>query len=736
MNAAELREVALTEEEYRTAVKLLGREPNRLELGIIGAMWSEHCGYKNSRPLLRYFPTEGEKVVQGPGENAGAVAINDNLAVVFKVESHNHPSAIEPYQGAATGVGGIVRDIFTMGARPIALLNSLRFGPLSEPENRRLLAGVVKGIGDYGNSIGIPTVGGEVWFHPSYNGNPLVNAMCVGVADINKIVRAQAGSPGNLLLLVGADTGRDGIHGATFASVDDPHASHKGVIQVGNPFMEKLLMEACLELLDSPYVVGMQDLGAAGLTSSSVECAGRAGSGVEIDVSKVSRRESGMTPYEVMLSESQERMLIVVRPEGLEEVKQVFEKWDLHSDVVGIVTSDGMLRVRDGDEIVGELPIRLLTEDVPKYVREATPSPEVINKASIDVDSKFSGQVDFDPESDLIRLLSSPNIASKRWIWEQYDHTIGTSTVKGPGSADAAVMRVRPHGQGVAITMDCNPRYCYLDPYCGGMAAVIEAARNLACVGAVPIGMTNCLNFGNPEKPEIYWQLRECILGMSDACRHLQIPVVSGNVSLYNESNDKAIYPTPVVGLVGLIESASGSVSAGAKSGDAIYLLHTSQQVTLGASEWLAVVANEESGHPPVCDLDKEISLHRLLVESIQDGVISAAHDVSDGGLLVALAEMAIIGGVGIDASNWKPQIKPLYLFGEGHGRALVSVPANKEEELTDLCGQYGVQFERIGVVGGDALIIGDVIKLPVAELIDVYDQAIPDMLGRDSKGH
>ncbi len=730
MNAAELREVALTEEEYRTVVKLLGREPNRLELGIIGAMWSEHCGYKNSRPLLRYFPTEGEKVVQGPGENAGAVAIDDKLAVVFKVESHNHPSAIEPYQGAATGVGGIVRDIFTMGARPIALLNSLRFGPLSEPENRRLLAGVVKGIGDYGNSIGIPTVGGEVWFHPSYNGNPLVNAMCVGVADINKIVRAQAGSPGNLLLLVGADTGRDGIHGATFASVDDPHTSHKGVIQVGNPFMEKLLMEACLELLDSQYVVGMQDLGAAGLTSSSVECAGRAGSGVEIDVSKVSRREFGMTPYEVMLSESQERMLIVVRPEGLEEVKRVFEKWDLHSDVVGIVTPDGMLRVRDGDEIVGELPIRLLTEDVPRYVREATPSPEAINKASIDVDSKFSSRVNFNPESDLIRLLSAPNIASKRWIWEQYDHTIGTSTMRGPGSADAAVMRVRPNGQGVAITMDCNPRYCYLDPYCGGMAAVIEAARNLACVGAVPIGMTNCLNFGNPEKPEVYWQLRECILGMSDACKYLQVPVVSGNVSLYNESNDKAIYPTPVVGLVGLIESASGSVSAGARSGDTIYLLHTSQQVTLGASEWLAVVANEESGHPPVCDLDKEIPLHRLLVESVRDGVISAAHDLSDGGLLVALAEMAIIGGVGIDASNWKPQVTPLYLFGEGHGRALVSAPANKEEELAELCGRHGVQFERIGVVGGDTLIVGDIIRLPVGELIDLYDQAIPSMLG------
>ncbi|MDP9380436.1 MAG: phosphoribosylformylglycinamidine synthase subunit PurL [Chloroflexota bacterium] len=722
---AELREVALSRQEYDLGVRLLGRETNRVELGILGAMWSEHCGYKNSRPLLGMFPTEGPEVLQGPGENAGAVRLGGGLAAVFKVESHNHPSAIEPYQGAATGVGGIVRDIFTMGARPVALLNSLRFGPPDEPNNRRLLSGVVRGVGDYGNSLGIPTVGGEVGFSASYRGNPLVNAMCVGVAPADGLVRGLAGEPGNVLLLVGADTGRDGIHGATFASVDDPHASHKGVIQVGNPFLEKLLMEACLELLGSPHVVGMQDLGAAGLTSSSVECAGRTGSGVDIDVSRVSRRETGMTPYEVMLSESQERMLLVVRPDGVDAVREVFEKWDLHSDVIGQVTADGTLRVRDGVEVVCELPIRLLIEDVPRYTREGKPSAQLLERRERDI-TPLAASVDLPVEEQLLRLLASPNIGSKRWVWEQYDHTIGTSTVLGPGSADAALMRVRQTGEGMAVVMDCNSRYCLLDPYSGGMGAVVEAVRNLACVGAKPLGLTNCLNFGNPEKPEVYWHLKESIRGMSDACRALGIPVVSGNVSLYNESEDEAVNPTPVVGMVGSLPDASKSVGIGFKEGSDVYLLSGGGQPTLGASEWLAVLTGEEAGMPPMPDLDAAARLHDVLRTGIRDGWIQSAHDVSEGGLAVALAECCIAGDVGLATSEWSTGADPVELFGEGHGRVVISVHAQVSEE--DLAARIGdsARWERLGRAEGKHLMLGKAAPIPVSSLSEAYESVLP----------
>jgi len=715
----ELREVALTQEEYTKAVELVGREPNTVELGILGAMWSEHCGYKNSRPLLGMFPTTGESVVQGPGENAGAVRLAGGLAAVFKVESHNHPSAIEPYQGAATGVGGIVRDIFTMGARPIALLNSLRFGPLDDDENRRLMTGVVRGIGDYGNSLGIPTVGGEIAFSPSYNGNPLVNAMCVGIAQADQLLSARAGDAGNVLLLVGADTGRDGVHGATFASVDDPSASHRGVVQVGNPFMEKLLMEACLELLDSPHVVGMQDLGAAGLTSSSVECADKTGSGVELDVSKVSRRETGLTPYEVMLSESQERMLLVVSPDGVAAVQAVFDRWDLHSDVIGVVTDDGLLRVRDGAEVVCELPIRLLTEDVPRYTRAGSPSPELQESRGRNV-AHIAAEVHVEPGEAWLRLLGARNIASKRWAWRQYDHTIGTSTVLGPAAADAALMRVRATGEGLAISMDCNSRHCRLDPYTGGMAAVVEAARNLACVGAAPLGMTNCLNFGNPEKPEVYWHLSECIRGMADACRALGVPVVSGNVSLYNETAGAAVNPTPVVGLVGSLPNAADAVGIAFQDRAEVWLLDSGQDVRLDGSEWLAEIAGAECGMPAASDLAKECALHDLLREGVRNGRFVSAHDVSDGGLAVALAECAIAGNVGLRLEGWA-DLSPLGMFGEGHGRAVVSLAPGGAEALLAAGEVGGVGVRRLGVAGGDVLDFGAGVATPVADLAHRY---------------
>jgi len=725
-----LREVALSREEYDLAVRLLCREPNTVELGVLGAMWSEHCGYKNSRPLLGMFPSEGTAVLQGPGENAGAVRLGGGLAAVFKVESHNHPSAIEPYQGAATGVGGIVRDIFTMGARPVALLNSLRFGPLDERESRMLLAGVVRGIGDYGNSLGIPTVGGEIGFSPSYRGNPLVNAMCVGVAPADELVRGLAGAPGNVLLLVGADTGRDGIHGATFASVDDPQESHKGVIQVGNPFMEKLLMEACLELLGSPHVVGMQDLGAAGLTSSSVECAGRTGSGVEMDVSQISRRETGMTPYEVMLSESQERMLLVVTPDGADAVRRVFEKWDLHSDVIGVVTDDGLLRVRDGAVTVCELPVHLLTEDVPRYTRVGKPSTALLARRERDITPLVAG-VTLPVHEQLLTLLGSPNIGSKRWAWEQYDHTIQTSTTLGPGAADAAVICVRQTGEGLALTMDCNSRHCLLDPYAGGMGAVVEAARNLACVGARPLGLTNCLNFGNPEKPEVYWHLSECIRGMADACTTLGIPVVSGNVSLYNESERQAVYPTPVVGMVGSLPDVTKAVGLGFREGCAVYMLSAGPVPTLAGSEWLAVLSGVDAGLPPLPDLDGEARLHELLRSGINDGWILSAHDVSEGGLAVALAECAIAGDAGLPAALPSEAMSVEHLFGETPGVVIIGVRADQSTTLETRSSQANLACHSLGVAVGRDLTVEGVFTIAVEQLTAAHSRALEAQVTR-----
>ena len=606
-----LNEVALTRSEYRSIRTLLGRTPNSLELGIFGAMWSEHCGYKNSRPLLKRFPTSGEHVLQKAGaENAGAVDIGDGLAVVMKVESHNHPSAIEPFQGAATGVGGIVRDIFTMGARPIALLDSLRFGSLAEPHTHYLFSGIIGGIGSYGNCLGIPTVGGETYFDSSYNGNPLVNAMCVGLIETDGFISARAQGIGNPILVVGAATGRDGIHGATFAStqLDEFSTERRPAVQVGDPFTEKLLMEACLELAKTGWIVGMQDLGAAGLTSSTVESAHKGGAGIELDVAKVPRRESGMTPYEIMLSESQERMLVVARIGDAEKVRGLFARWGLRSEVIGRVIEAPTIRVCESDTVLAEIPTSLLTDEVPAYTREGQMPAELPELWEFDITSLHM----LPPNEALVRLLASPDLCSRERIYRTYDTMVGTNTLVSPG-ADAAVLRVRDAddrdtGKSLALSIDGNGRLTYLDPWNGGALAVCEAARNCVCAGAVPLALTNCLNFGNPEKPEVYYQLAQAVDGMSAAARALATPVISGNVSLYNESFGQAIYPTPVVGIVGLIEGRQPTPSAFAAEGDIVCLLGelASDIATLGGSTYLYSLYGVTAGRPAQVDLERE----------------------------------------------------------------------------------------------------------------------------------
>ncbi len=699
---AELREVALSRAEYAQATEMIGRYPTQVELGMIGALWSEHCGYKHSRPLFKMFPTTGPRVLQGPGENAGVVDIGDGLALALKMESHNHPSAVEPYEGAATGVGGIVRDIFTMGARPVAILDALRFGPLDEPRNRYLFNGIVAGIGGYGNSLGIPTVGGEINFHSSYTGNPLVNAMCVGIAPHARVTRASAGEPGNMLMLVGAATGRDGIHGATFASGDLDAAAmeRRPAVQVGNPFLEKLLMEACLELLETDDVVGMQDLGAAGITSSAVECAGRAGAGIEIDTQKVARRERGMGAYEVMLSESQERMLVIVAPEAVERVRTRFARYDLHADVIGTVTGDGRVRVRDGAQLVVDLPTTLLT-DAPTYTPHAIEDPRIAERRAFDPTT----QPDLDPNAvvgALTQLLGHPDIASKRPVWETYDHTILTNTVAGPGAADAAVLRVRGTERGIALTTDCNARYCGLDPYLGAQHAIAEAARNLSCVGAEPVAVTDCLNFGNPERPAVYYQLREAVRGLGDACRALGIPVVSGNVSLYNDGLAGAILPTPLVGMAGVMERVAERAGM-AFPPDATILLLGTETASLGASLYLATAHGIDAGAPPPLDLTDEAAVQMLVRDLIRAGHLRAAHDLAEGGLAVALAESCITGGVGCDVDlpvalmDAADTRLDALLFGESASRVLVAVAPAAVEAVMARAHAAGVPAHILG---------------------------------------
>jgi phosphoribosylformylglycinamidine synthase subunit PurL len=735
-----LDEVALTQEEYDLLVSKLGREPNMVELGMFGAMWSEHCGYKNSKPVLRLFPTKGPRVLQGPGENAGAVDIGDGLAVVMKIESHNHPSAVEPYQGAATGVGGIVRDIFTMGARPIALLDSLRFGPPGDRRNRYLASGIVGGVGGYGNCIGVPTVAGEIYFEECYSGNPLLNAMCVGIARTDRIVLATASGAGNPVILVGADTGRDGIHGATFASVElnERSEERRPAVQVGNPFMEKLLIEACLELLETDYLVGMQDLGAAGLTSSAVEMAGRGGCGIDIDLLKVPRRESGMTPYEIMLSESQERMLVVARKGYEGKVQELFSRWGLHSDLIGVVTDDGLVRIREGEAVVAEIPSRLLTDDAPVYHRQGV-RPAWIEEAwqfdatTLPLKDEYS--------QTLLDLLGSPNLCSRQSVYRQYDHMVQTNTVLPPGGGDAGVLRVKGTGKGLAVTTDGNGRYCYLEPRWGGAIAVAEAARNLACVGAEPLAITDCLNYGNPEKPEVFYTLLESVKGIVKACEAFGVPVISGNVSLYNENNGSAIYPTPVIGMVGLLEKIEHATGmAFREAGDVVVLLGSSSD-DIGGTEYLKLLTGQVHGVPPCVDLGAEVRVQRCCLDAIRRGLVRSAHDCSDGGLAVALAESCIAGDIGLECSREVLDRllerdgcrRDSLLFGETQSRIVLSVPREKLPDLENLVAAAGAPLAVLGAVGGARLHLGDWIDVPISAMFETWSTAYDRLMSNES---
>ncbi|MEE8373687.1 MAG: phosphoribosylformylglycinamidine synthase subunit PurL [Dehalococcoidia bacterium] len=725
-----LDQVALSEEEYNLIVQQLGREPNLVEIGLFGSLWSEHCGYKHSKLLLGLLPHSSPRVLVDPGkENAGAVDIGDGLCVVMKIESHNHPSAIEPYEGAATGVGGIVRDIFTMGARPIALLNSLRFGPLSEPQNRHLFSGVVSGIGGYGNCLGIPDVGGEIFFSPCYSGNPLVNAMCVGIAERSKLISSGAGGEGNLLMLVGADTGRDGLHGASglASRTFEDERELRPTVQVGNPFLEKQLMEACLDLSDTDYLVGLQDLGAAGLTSSAMESASKSGSGVMIDVSRIPRREEGMSPYEIMLSESQERMLAIVKKGCEDKVRTIFDKYDLRSDIIGHVTGDGMARIQEGEEVVANVPIGLLTTP-PLYRPEATRPSWLDDLQGFDL-SRIP-DVGEDVESVLLRLLASPNIASKEWVYRQYDHQVQINTVVPPGS-DSAVLRIKGTEKGIALATDGNGRYCYLDPHTGGAIAVAEAARNLACAGAEPLAATDCLNFGNPEKPEVYFQLEQCIRGMAQACNVLGIPIISGNVSLYNETRGEPIYPTPVVGMVGLLENIEHRCTIDFKhAGDTVVMLGGDGGGTdpRGGSEYLELIHDIVAGVPYI-DLDLEKRVQQCCVEAIRQGIIVSAHDCSDGGLSVALAESCIAGRIGVRAKLKMGERIDAGLFGEGQSRIVVSLDPSQLEEIRNLAARHQVPLAELGIVGGDRFVIEGLIDLPLAEVEKAWHGGLREAL-------
>jgi phosphoribosylformylglycinamidine synthase len=698
----------LTDDEYKKIVEILGREPNLTELGIFSVMWSEHCSYKSSRVHLKKLPTTGPRVVQGPGENAGAVDIGDGLCAVFKMESHNHPSFIEPYQGAATGVGGILRDIFTMGARPIALLDSLRFGLLDRPKNRYLVKGVVAGIAGYGNCMGVPTVGGEMVFNEIYSNNPLVNVFCLGIAKKDRLFKGTAAGVGNPVLYVGSKTGRDGIHGATMASdsFDEASESKRPTVQVGDPFTEKLLLEACLELMETDLLVGIQDMGAAGLTSSSCEMASRAGNGIELDLTHVPRREPGMTPYELMLSESQERMLMVAKQGKEDEVLRICRKWDLDCAVVGRVTGDGILRVKDQGKVVAEIPAKALAEDGPKYERPNAPPAYQELLQALNLDALKEPK---DYTATLLSLLESPTIVSNRWVYQQYDHMVRTNSMVRPGS-DAAVLRIKGTNKAVAITADCNGRYCVLHPYIGGMIAVAEAARNLVCSGAEPIGLTDCLNFGNPERPEVMWQFILSVEGIADACKAFGVPVVSGNVSFYNETNGLNIYPTPILGMVGLIEQADRTMTQWFKQvGDAIILLGATRE-DIGGTEYLRVVHHREQGEPPYLNLDIEKSLHACALQLIRDGLVQSAHDCSDGGLAVALAECCVsapekpLGAV----VRLTGQIirRDALLFGESQSRIVLSIKADVADRVLKTAQAAGVPAAKIGTVGGERLTI------------------------------
>ncbi|WP_026673834.1 phosphoribosylformylglycinamidine synthase subunit PurL [Alkalihalobacterium bogoriense] len=720
------REMGLTDDEFQLVENILGRLPNYTETGLFSVMWSEHCSYKNSKVLLKKFPVDGEKVLQGPGEGAGIIDIGDNQAVVFKIESHNHPSAIEPYQGAATGVGGILRDVFSMGARPISILNSLRFGELTSPKVKYLFEEVVAGIAGYGNCVGVPTVGGEVQFDPCYEGNPLVNAMCVGLIDHKDIQKGQAKGVGNTVMYVGASTGRDGIHGATFASEDLSETSEekRSAVQVGDPFMEKLLLEACLELIQSDALVGIQDMGAAGLTSSSAEMASKAGSGIEMNLDAVPQRETEMTPYEMMLSESQERMLIVVKKGREDEIREIVERWGLACTDIGRVTDDKTLRLLHQGKIVAEVPVDALAEDAPVYHK---PSREPEYYREFQQQENKVPTVE-NPKETMLALLSQPTIASKEWVYDQYDYMVQTNTVVSPGS-DAAVVRIRDTKKALAMTTDCNSRYLYLDPEVGGKIAIAEAARNIVCSGGVPLGVTDCLNYGNPEKPEIFWQLEKSTDGMSEACRTLETPVIGGNVSLYNETNGEAIYPTPTIGMVGLIEDTAHITTQSFKeAGDVIYLVGETKQ-EFGGSELQKLTEGQISGKSPALDLEVEKARQAQVLQAIQAGFVQSAHDLAEGGFAVALAESVMDGNVGAKATISGDVVTEL--FSETQSRFLITVKEENKaafEQIVKDAKVVGAVTEETGVVITHET-EGEVLSASHKEIETSWKGAIPCLL-------
>lgn len=725
------KQFGVSEQEYELICGFLGRQPNYTEIGVFSVMWSEHCAYKNSKPLLRRFPVTGERVLMGPGEGAGIVDIGDNQAVVFKIESHNHPSAVEPYQGAATGVGGIIRDIFSMGARPIASLNSLRFGKLESERVKYLFEHVVSGIAGYGNCIGIPTVGGEVMFDESYEGNPLVNAMCVGLIDHDKIQRGVAKGIGNPVFYVGPATGRDGIHGATFASEEltAETEAKRSAVQVGDPFMEKLVMESTLELINSGIVVGIQDMGAAGLTCSSAEMASKAGNGLELYLDEVPQREPNMTAYEMMLSESQERMLFVVEPKDEAQAREIFERWGVICAKVGKVTDDGRLRLIHNGEVVGDMPVHALVDECPIYNKPSAVPAYYIEHEKVDT-TRYAEVTDL--TGALEKVLASPTVASKEWIYNQYDYMVRTSTAVRPGS-DAAVVLVDGTRKGLAMTTDCNGRYVYLDPEVGGRIAVSEAARNIVCSGAEPLAITDNLNFGSPEKPDIFWQMEKSVDGMAEACRELNTPVIGGNVSLYNENRKGAIYPTPVVGMVGLVHDTDHITTQAFKNeGDVIFLLGDTQ-AELGGSEFQYVVHGVTEGRPPQLDLATERTLLQTVLGAIQQGLVASAHDLSEGGLATALAESCISGNVGASV-NFTADLRPDFaLFSESQSRIVLTATPEQAERLAAYVREQGVPLQQVGTVQGKDLNIlvngKPAIAAPVSQLAKVWKDAIPCLM-------
>jgi len=732
------REHGLSDAEWERILAILGRKPTFSELGIFSVMWSEHCSYKSSRVHLRTLPTRAEHVLVGPGEGAGAVAIGDGLAVIFKIESHNHPSFIEPTQGAATGVGGILRDVFSMGARPIASLDSIRFGPLDDPKHRMLLRGVVHGIGGYGNSVGVATVGGETTFHECYRGNILVNAFNLGLVDADAIFLGQASGIGNPVIYVGSKTGRDGIHGASLlasAEFDEASDAKRPTVQVGDPFTEKCLIEACLEVMATGDVVGIQDMGAAGLTCSSFEMASRAGTGIEMDLDRVPQRAAGMTPYELLLSESQERMLLVSRQGAEQRIVDIFARWDLDAVVVGRVTGDGRMRVRWHGETVVDIPVDPVAESAPCYERPLRRPADLDERQKLDL---ASIEPESDPQAALEALLDEPNLASKAWIWRQYDSLVQGNTVLGPGG-DAALVRVRredgePTGKALAMSVDCNPRWCWLDPRAGTIAAVAESARNVACTGARPLALTNCLNFGSPERPEIMWEFAQAVAGLGEAASALGTPVISGNVSFYNETSGRAIFPTPTVAVVGLLDDVRRhAVSHWAAPGLAIVLLGETRE-EIGGSAWLALRRGLEAGLPPAVDLAHERRLGALLAEGVAAGLVRTAHDVSEGGLAVALAECCLAGPERLGARvALAPGLRlDALLFGESTGRVLVAT--GDPDALLARAAGAGVPARRIGETGGARLAIASTagatwVDATLERLAAIWERALPRRL-------